>query len=468
MPWALTPDAYWEHKRREVLDRRPGARFGPVVFAVAEEISSRQRLSVPVTVLDRDDLANDADVLVSEHVLVRDGREVAFFHEAFFDYAFARHWVSRNESLVEFLTRSEQELFRRAQVRQIMTHLRDFDPARFVEEVRALLTSDEIRFHIEEAALAVLGGIADPTSSEEDMLLDIAAAHPPYESRLWNRLRTPAWFARLDADGHITDWLQEGEEQQSRLLNLMAGGAGTSPDRLAELLADHREASTHPSWLRWVVRFADLKASRSLFDLFLDAIKRDLYAGFEHELWLSVHDLAEERPDWAVEVLAAFLVDRPDALERNEHGQIAALKTRDYAGAELTKKAAEGAPRQFCDSLLPYLLQVMQITAYEHDGEGPRPDAQFSYRYPDVESDSDLDDVLFAGMASAIRSLVADDPERMRPTLELLAADPHDSAQWLLYQGLLAAERHTLSGQPSFSSRVGTDFSAATHPTAFG
>ncbi len=431
-------DAYWDRKRRDVAARRTGTRFAPVVSAVAEEISRRQRLSVPMTILDRDDLANDADVLVSEHVLVRDGREVAFFHEAFFDYAFARHWVSRGESLVDFLRHGEQELFRRAQVRQIMTHLRGAEPDRFVEEVRALVTSDGVRFHLKEAALAVLGGLTDPTTAEADLLLDVAAGHPPYETRLWSHLRTPAWFSRLDADGHISGWLRGGEDEQNRALTLMAGVAATSPDRLAELLAEHEAAPTYPAWLRWVARFAELPHSRSLFDLFLNAIARGHYNGFEHEMWLSVHDLAEQHPDLAVEVLGAFLVDRPGALALTEQGKVAALEAHEYQAAELIRKAAEGAPQQFCDVLLPYVLQVIALTAYGADSEGLRPDVQFSLRFPGLESDTDLDDVLFDSMASAIRSLVAADPDGMRQTLERLAADQHESAQWLLYQGLMA------------------------------
>jgi hypothetical protein len=431
-------DAYWDRKRRDVLARRTGTRFVSVVSAVAEAISRLQRLSVPMAVLDSDDLANDADVLVSEHILVRDGRETAFFHETFFDYAFARHWESRGQSLVEFLTHDEQELFRRAQVRQILTHLRASCADRFVEEVRTLLTSNDIRFHIKAAVLAVLGGITDPATHEADMLVDVAAGHPPYEARLWSHLRTPAWFSRLDADGHIADWLRAGEEAQTRALNLMVGVAATLPDRLAALLAEHREAPLYPDWLRWVVRFAELRASRPLFDLFLDAIRSGRYDGYEHDLWLSVHNLAEEHPDWAVEVLVAFLVDRPGALEQNEQGQVNTLKSRDYQGTDLARKAAAGAPQQFCALLLPYLLEVMEVTAYERDREGSQPDAHFTFRFPGFETDIDLDDSLFAGMAAAIRTLVAADPAGMRPTLERLAADLHENAQWLLYQGLIA------------------------------
>lgn len=431
-------DAFWDRKRRDVMHRRPGTRYDSVVSALAESISMRQRLSVSVSVLDKDDLINDADVLISEHVLARDGREVAFFHEAFFDYAFARIWTSRGRTLCGFLTSGEQELFRRAQVRQIMRHMRGSDPDRFVEEVHAFLTSDEIRFHVKEAALAVLGDLSDVTSAEADMVISVVPSHSAFEAKLWGRLRTPAWFARFDADDYIASWLNAGEERQNRALNLMTGVTATSPDRVVELLLERRLAPAYPSWLRLIVRYAELQESRSLFDLFLDAIRAGLYANREHELWLSVHDLAEARPAWAVEVLVAVLVDQPGSMELDARGRVAALKTREHTATELVRHAAKEAPQQFCKALLPYLLRVMDATARERDEEGCVADAQFSHRYPDLGLNGDLDETLFACMASAIRMLVGENSEGMRPTLQLLASDRHESAQWLLYQGLIA------------------------------
>jgi hypothetical protein len=108
--------AFWERKRQAAKARRDNVRFNDVLARVANAASDSQVLSVPIEVLDEGDLIDDANVLVSEHVLARDGDRITFFHETFFDYAFARQWVSRGESLVEFLLRDEQELFRRAQV----------------------------------------------------------------------------------------------------------------------------------------------------------------------------------------------------------------------------------------------------------------------------------------------------------------------------------------------------------------
>ena len=67
-----------------------------------------------------DDYADDAQAMASEHVLIRDAQRYSFFHEGFFDYAFARRFAVRGLALLPLLRSYEQHLFRRAQMQQIL------------------------------------------------------------------------------------------------------------------------------------------------------------------------------------------------------------------------------------------------------------------------------------------------------------------------------------------------------------
>ena len=194
--------------------------------------------------LDQEDLADDAQVLESEHIIVRDGRQYAFFHEAFFDYAFARGWIDRGESLVEFLLGQEQELFRRAQVRQVLAHLHNDEPDRFIREVEALLLTPQIRFHINDAVLAFLRALPEPTRAEWAMVKRVIDAQPDFLDRLWLALRTPAWFDRLDAEGEIERLLSSGDQaQEGSALSVALGGIKERTDRMAQILAPHASRS---------------------------------------------------------------------------------------------------------------------------------------------------------------------------------------------------------------------------------
>ncbi|MEU4711134.1 ATP-binding protein [Nocardia salmonicida] len=429
-------DTYWDYKRRVIRNRCAWANVDAATAQVARAISDRQLLTVPIALLDID--GTTADLLISEQLLVRDGSLVQFFHEAIFDYAFARQWVRSADTLVDFLTSSEQELFRRGQVRQIMTHLRASDPTLFLTEVRAMLTHSDIRFHVKDAALAVLGSLHNPSRAEGKLLLDVAAAVPELDSRLWSRLRTPPWFDRLDADGLLSQWLAGSEKESARALLVMAGAGPARAGRVADLAIVHRARHNYPQWIRYLVRFMTLQSDHKAVALVIDCIEAGCYDDYGDNLWLQMRGLAVAKPDWVVEVLAAYF-SRPLALAIGISGKISALTRRDTFFAQVVTTVAISAPSEFCAALLPYLQQVMSASEIDRQGDSPVWDEHFSFRLPrDGDREGDVAEVFITAMGSAIRAMATNDPTALRPHLDVLAEDPHEAAQWLLYQGIIA------------------------------
>ncbi|OXR40497.1 hypothetical protein B7C42_07436 [Nocardia cerradoensis] len=431
-------DAYWVHKRRAAQRRREGVRFDEVLGRMAEVISERQQLSVPIGVLDGADLSGHAEILISEQLLVLDGQQVSFFHEALFDYTFARRWVNSSQSLVAFLTAGEQELFRRGQVRQIMTHLRVSDPRRFIDEVHSLLVCDRIRLHIKDVALSVLAGFNDLRTAEADAIVDAANDQPKLAQAIWSRLCTAPWFHRLDEDGRIDDWLHDEEPQQARAVSLLIAGARTWPDRAAELLTGLRQTSAYPDAIRKAAAAVDLPSARPIFDLMLDAIRDGHYDGYDDDLWFATHDLPDQRPAWAVEVLVAMFIDRDHTLYLDESGRVAHLRQHGHAALEFLQSTAARAPGELSTAFLPYLCKVMEVTALEPTPDALRPDRHFSFRFPKSRDyGNNLGVLLFTAAGDAVRAWAAADPRAARSALEVLAQSPYESAQWLLYQGFL-------------------------------
>lgn len=180
-----------------------------------------------------------------------------------------------------------------------------------------------------------------------------------------------------------------------------------------------------------MVRFAEVHESRRLFDLLLDAIRSGSLKDYGHNLWAFLYDLAKYQPSWAVEALAVHLVIRPGALNLGNNGTVETLLDRDDAIIRMVSQAAEGAPKDFCELLIPYMLAVMRVTAYE-TADSLAYDRHFCHRYPKNEHPHQVEDALIFGAAEALRRFVSDDPDTAKPLLEKLAADPHDAAQWIL------------------------------------
>jgi hypothetical protein len=432
-------DAFYDRKRRDCRARRsPPPRFGETIGVLIDDMSARQRLFSLAAILDADDLLDDADVLASEQVLIRQDGRVSFFHEAFFDYAFARRWITHEESLVAFLLAGEQELFRRAQVRQVLVHLHAEQPDRFETEVESLLAEQGIRFHVKEVVLALLRALSRPSHREWQVLERQIAAGSEISNRLWFIVRTTPWFDRLDEEGLVATWLGgEDDQLRNRALDIMVSVTKERAARVAELLATVKNEPFYPRAVKGLSFYTDLHDSREMFELVLDAVRHGHFNNNAHDLFMSAHALGAHQPQWACELLSAWLVERPDALALNDDGKVEALDSRDYGAAEIVSAAAANAPADFAATVVPYLLQAMAATSDKSE-RNPKRDRHFGYRTYNAH-DHDFDDALLYGVRDALRAMAVAGEEQLAALLDLLAADTHDGAQWLLYETFSAA-----------------------------
>lgn len=192
-------DEFWRRKRQLVHARLGGGtiRWTQAMGALCEHMSEGQVLSVPADVLDD----YEANAMTSEHVLVLDRNRYAFFHEGFFDYVFARRFAEQGRELLPLLRGSEQHLFRRAQVRQILLRMRDRDWKRYLEDLHDLLHSPDIRFHIKQVVFALLAKLDDPTPEEWDVLAPLLDDEDAaYDREVWGfcaPLPGSGWWIRL-------------------------------------------------------------------------------------------------------------------------------------------------------------------------------------------------------------------------------------------------------------------------------
>ena len=227
-------DAFWRHKARNVnnrLDGRPPV-WTETIAALCDVMSERESLVAPDYALD--EWPEAVEVMGSEAVVqIQDG-EIRFFHESFFDYSFARSFLRTNSDLVGWLESDQQHLFRRSQVRQVLTFLRDreSDRARYLQTLSALLSHAGIRFHIKKLVLDWLHALPDPAIEEWDIvegLMDQLGGH------VWQVVSNSVpWFDVLQATGRWEAWLNADEEIINRTVLLLSpnppmDGLGDSP-----------------------------------------------------------------------------------------------------------------------------------------------------------------------------------------------------------------------------------------------
>ena len=374
-------ERYWNEKRRAVEKRAAPSpdQWMEVIETLCNKMTSTQQLSAPRETLD--DLSSAyVDQLASEGVLTFDGRRYGFGHESFFDYCFARVFFRQEEeSLVSFLKGSEQHLFRRAQVRQVLAYLRDADRARYVEELRALLSDGGIRAHIKDLAFALLAEVMDPTEEEWAIWQQwIAPALKAIEEGMpnsdklseiaWRRFSgSSSWFEAADRHGVIKDWLASGNDRLNDMaVDYLRIHQRHSPDRVAALLESY--ADRGDEWmprLRFIMQWADHHTSRRFFDLFLRLVDNGTLDEAQGPIaanatfWDILHDLPKNRPEWIPEVLA-HRFRRRLAVVRADGGELRGWEffRYDQSAAVLFNTSARQAPAVFVEHVLPVVLEI--------------------------------------------------------------------------------------------------------------
>ena len=456
-------EAYWQERRGTVQRRDPAVRFSSTLKLLSVTMSARRALSVPVGVVELADLDRSADVLASEQLLVRDGRSFAFFHERFFDFTFARYHLAEGRRVLDLLLGDKQDLFRRAQVRQVLQQERDDHRTAYLADLRDLLERDEIRFHIRQVVFAQLRELTAPTPDELEVLRPLLEGDSADQRTglAWRAVSTPAWFGVLDQSGSLKAWLtDERHGLVDAAVRVLSDAGHLNASRVAALVADACDWDAR--WLErvgFLVRASDLAADRSMFDLALELARRAPDATVDHALWLHGNDLPTKRPEWAGELLALLLqrallqarnAGQPHPLVRNSSLE------RDHTAQRYVVDLGTHGPHQLVNAALSWLLEVAKRDV-EINGPASRyadgrvTDHVWGHRLPGALHD--FSDLLLDALEHALASVAAQDPDAAAPIVDRLAASELDVAQLLLYR--------TMSGNPGrFAERAARELIA--------
>ncbi len=436
-------DRFWDLKRQQVRDRRGGDdQWIELVDVLVEYMSDRAALSAPAQIADTLDRQREA--MISEGVLTSDGNRLGFFHERFFDYCYARRFVGRGLTLQALLTGGDQDLFRRAQVRQVLAHERGDDQQAYSRDLRWLLSSPDVRPHLRALVIDWLADLPEPDASEWRLLRPLLDEKDRLEDRVWRIFRGSArWFEFADDESLWQEWLDgEGGKADRACWALHSAGQARA-ERVAALLAD-RPGSTE----EWAQRLAalllrgELTAERPLFEVALRCIDVGDFDGQDRLVWHAVEELIERRPGWAGEMAEAWLRRRVLPGWINDLDPFTRVRADDD-GTALEKLAVAG-PGEVVARLLPLFLEVIEaISQPHHNDAGIAHDRLWSYQI--YNADHGLEGSLFRAFQTAMTRLAHADPDLVADPIRALRDSRVESAWFLLAQTYASNPHHFAS-----------------------
>jgi ATPase family associated with various cellular activities (AAA) len=362
---------------------------------LAEWMSERQRLDAPADLIE--DFAGAVDFLSSEGLIVRSRHNVNFFHESFFDYIYARTFASRAQTIEQMLSGNEQHLFRRTQVRQILETLRQSDSLRYVRELKNVILSEIIRFHIKVAIAQWLGSQSDPLDDEKAIILALDHDARPFPLLVRSALLSSVgWFDKLLGDGWIMSNLGGScPERAEALFWWLSSIAGQRPVEVADLLDRWWGGAPERGrrLLDWFGLVKRNKPDQALIDLccrLMESNPQGLFEGNQsNRRDLLLHTWAGDNPTGAADVLKAYFKAWFEAHPNQhpfEHNEF-----RDIDGHSLGEMAKK-APEAFARGTSPALARSIAMIC-EREARGQR-DFSFNLRYRSghhVRADAFLD-----------------------------------------------------------------------------
>ncbi|WP_309386734.1 hypothetical protein [Cerasicoccus frondis] len=445
---------YWTLKRVAVMARLNNSldQWTQVISRLANVMSQREELSVPRSALDEFS-PSYVGALESEGVIRQEKNRYSFRHESLFDYCFARSTVNDSVEFIDTLKSSTQELFRRAQLRQILTYLREEDTDRYLKQVRELLADQAIRPHLKILTLELVGNFADTTSDELNIFLPYINGE--LESKRLrqvnpNKLQSRAWgvftgskalFTVAHDEGKLERWLADtSDEVLDAVAGYLSWQTKSHGDRIAGLISPYIERSGN--WdhrLLNIMYWVSDSSSRPLFECYLRLISSSKHNGANSNFWNNLYRLMKVNPEWYLEAAARWLDRQLVIALETANSHPTRFNVNRANGAKDVIDSARLCPEAAIDHLVPAIIRVSLALRRTSDN-GLDGDTVWSVRWP--LDHPRIGDALVIGCENAIQALAEKNPCRLKEAVKYLAQHPIQVANRFLLTAYAALPKY--------------------------
>lgn len=448
-------EALWQRRIMAISPQSPPpAARQDAVYRLVDEMQTNRQLTAPVAVLD--DYVEARRYLEQEGYLRREGGSWLFAHQTLFDYCYARRFVAERKSLSQDILSGPQGLFERSQMIQVLVYLRGVDEAAYLQELTALLFSDDLRTHLRLLLIDWFGSLPDPTGEELSVARRLMRAPNDRARFLKAASANEGWFDLLE-EGIVSSLLQSDDDGK---VELAIRYLGTLMQRRTDTVLNYLHPYLGKSEA-WDARIAlclshldDWRSDKAL-EMLCDLFRRGRARGRgEHILY----KLAHANPAAGCQALRAYLDQRWEDLLAQEEVETRATEADadavhrtsitnrfkwnqellgEYGIGEVMKAAARECPEVLVEHLLPWFVQTLEIlTPLGERGEDYPSDSLFSFGWYDEHL---TEGASFARrLAEAVDRIAQKKPDDFRVIARELASVESLAAHRILAQAYLS------------------------------
>lgn len=431
---------YWKTKKKNIKigDSRD---WNNVIDILCEHMINNKVLYVDEELLD--DYSEYAEAMASEGVLILDSSRYSFFHRSFFDYAFARRFITNKKDTIEFVTNDEQHLSIRSQVRQILLYKRDLNFDEYVRDIKSLLNSPKIRFHIKKIVFEILSESNNPLKEELDIISPFlydedSKLHVESWRTIYGSLD---WFELLDSNGIFENIMESCNDYLINKVMWIFFGMLEKTDRVVDLIEPYVDKS--PEWNKKIINtiiWSDLSIDK-YFKLVLRLLDEGLFENVykDKDYWFDINHrminkLDETHPERSVEIISHYLKRKIkltlDSGETDPFAHDLEYVPIDAFDFSAFKNLAEKSPKKFVDKILPIMLFLTDLNA-KKTSEKPFKDGIWGFRSYKGRYYS-ADDIILKSMEIALAKLASTDQKTFEQWENLLKDSDFETMHYLL------------------------------------
>jgi len=351
-----------------------------ICIKLSEEITKAQSLSI--SKYKTSCSSSDLDIIESEGLIVRTNNEIAFFHESFFDFVYAKGFIRKSVPLLQYLLSEEQTLYKKTEARQILTLLRVADFKAYTQNLTAIFNSDQIRYHLKDTISRWISTVSIPTQEEFEIIKELN--EQGYSTLFSKAMNSPNWFSLLKDNLWFENELNCKECEDKIISWLCYFASQGKLEEVTCLLSNLYNKSVEHAKLifKWALYLNNLTPSKSFITFLISTIKQHP-AEFIEILECSnysycIESWAKNAPEVTVEiippVLDAWINLNPD---KNPFGH----SDQELFTREFYNELSESIPSCFIQRVTKYYLHAIDFEVankndwksradFKHLGEG--------------------------------------------------------------------------------------------------
>jgi hypothetical protein len=283
---------FWRN-RYEELNRRnvPREESECLINVLIDHFNRNGVLSAPERKIEK--YLRASKELQSLSVIRIAQKTVTFCHQSYYDYLLASRIADEinagSMTIFDWLgDKSRQSLFRREQLRLLLLLMRDENPTWYINTLSALITSNEIRFHLKHLCLQVMGQADEPTEQETRLVLELVA-DPYWREHITSQVlwQNPAWICLEAIKDLLREWLgSENDGLIDQALWLLRSVDTKCGDLVAEMIGafEHRVENNWRNRIDWMFVRTPQDDSDRLFEMRLRLMSNNRtqdYLGWE-------------------------------------------------------------------------------------------------------------------------------------------------------------------------------------------